>query len=104
MSEVQGVLVHGSNHFIVNGPRPDAATARLLIRKWELPLPGASRQWPPQLDAFSICARAFRENLSWAVVLEGAGEPSAAVRQLLSELEARGVAIDHAPGPLGASA
>ncbi len=96
----QGLLVHGSNHFIVNGPRPPLDDARLLVRKWEMPVPGIAPSWPARLEAWSICRKAFRENLAWAIVLEN-GEPhSAAVEQLLAELTARGACIERGPAPL----
>jgi hypothetical protein len=97
----QGLLVHGSNHFIVNGPRPAIADARLLVRKWEMPAPGIAPQWPARLDAWSICRKALRENLRWAVVLQSSHAHSAAVEQLLTELRERGVTIEEGPAPLG---
>ncbi|MCC6368218.1 MAG: hypothetical protein IT165_32230 [Bryobacterales bacterium] len=100
-AQEQGLLVHGSNHFIVNGPRPPLADARLLVRKWEMPVPGAAPRWPAHLDAWSICRKALRENLRWAVVLQSGHPHSAAVEQLLAELRARGVAIEEGPAPLG---
>jgi hypothetical protein len=90
----QGLLVHRDNHFIVNGPEPPPDAARLLLRKWEMPTLGSAPEWPAALDQWSICTRAFRENLTWAVVIQG-GSPSAAVATLLDELEARGVPIRY---------
>jgi len=92
----QGMLVHRDNHFIVNGPEPQPDVARLLLRKWELPTLGPAPQWPPVLTQWSICTSAFRENLTWAVVIQG-GSPSAAVATLLGELAARGVSIRYDP-------
>jgi hypothetical protein len=40
-----------------------------------------------------MVTRAFRENLEWAVVVPGDGDPTPAVTQLLQELSARGIAI-----------
>ena len=31
-----GILVHGSNHFIVCGPLPDRGAALALVRHWSL--------------------------------------------------------------------
>ena len=31
-----GILVHGSNHFIVRGPLPDRATSLALAKHWSL--------------------------------------------------------------------
>lgn len=88
----QGLLVHGSNHFIVNGRRPSMLEARALARFWELPMPGAVLS--PALAEWSICTKAFRENLTWAVVLAGDAKPTEAVTVLLEELAGRGVGID----------
>ncbi len=85
-----GILVHGDNHFIVRGPEPDDTTARALVRHWSLIRIGSTT--PPELAAWRISAKEFREDLRWAVVV-GAREASAAVRRLLDELRARGVAI-----------
>ena len=97
MNSPQGLLVHRDNHFIVNGPEPPPTFARLLVRKWELPVLGPPEpQWPDELSQWTICTRAFRENLSWAVIIEG-GPPSPAVAQLLAELAARDVPIRRDP-------
>ncbi len=93
---MQGILVHGSNHFIVNGPLPSAPRARDLVRQWEIPELGAPE---PDTGLWSICTKAFRENLSWAVVLRSDTEVSSAVAVLLGELRARGVAVHEANGP-----
>jgi hypothetical protein len=93
-----GVLVHGSNHFIVRGPLPDRAEALALVRLWcwiqigDTPTPPSLRQW-------HISRQEFRENLEWAVIVPGDGEVSPAVAQLLSELAARGIAIQKLGGP-----
>jgi hypothetical protein len=89
-----GILVCGDNHFIVRGPPPDRETALALVRHWSLIQIGATT--PPALDKWQIITRAFREDLGWAVVVEGDGEISLAVRQLLAELSARGIGIANA--------
>jgi hypothetical protein len=86
-----GILVCGDNHFIVRGPLPDRATALALARHWSIIEIGGS---PPEaLQPWRISSKEFREDLQWAVVVPGEGEMTAAVRQLLSELAARGIAI-----------
>ena len=86
-----GILVHGDNHFIAQGPLPDFDRALALVRHWSLIQIGAST--PPGLDRWHIVSREFRENLQWAVVVPGDAEISPAVRQLLDELSARGITI-----------
>ena len=86
-----GILVHGDNHFIVQGPRPDWETALALVRHWSFIRIGAIT--PPSLEGWKIINRAFRENLEWAVVVPGESEILPVVRQLLDELSARGVTI-----------
>lgn len=86
-----GILVDGDNHFIVRGPEPDDATARALVRHWSVIRIGATT--PPHLEAWRISTSEFRENLLWAVVVEGETEHSPAVVQLLDELRTRGIAI-----------
>ena len=88
-----GILVHGDNHFIVNGPLPSRGTALALVRHWSVIEIGATT--PTSLDGWKIVTREFRENLEWAVVVPGENEPSLAVRNLLDELAARGVAIHN---------
>jgi hypothetical protein len=89
-----GILVHGSNHFILRGPLPDRATALALARHWSLiqigetPLPNALQPW-------RISRQEFRENLEWAVLVPEEREPSPAVAQLLQELSARGITIHN---------
>lgn len=87
-----GILVHGSNHFIVHGPHPDRETAHALARHWSLIRIGA--ETPPELGAWQIRTKEFRENLEWAIVVPGDGEISPAVAQLLGELSARGIPIE----------
>jgi hypothetical protein len=91
-----GILVHGDNHFIVNGPLPDREVALALIRNWSMIQIGAVAS--PPLDRWKIVSRAFRENLEWAVVDPGESEMSPAVVRLLDELEARGIAIHDIRG------
>jgi hypothetical protein len=86
-----GILVIGSNHFIVRGPSPDRETALALARHWSLIQIGQAT--PAALQQWTISTREFRENLEWAVVVSGDGEISPAVAQLLEELLARGITI-----------
>jgi hypothetical protein len=86
-----GILVHGDNHFIVRGPEPDPAAAVALARHWSIIRIGAAT--PPELLAWTITSKEFRENLQWAVVVPGEGDHSPAVVQLLAELAARGILI-----------
>jgi len=87
-----GLLVHGDNHFIVRGPLPERANALALVQQWSLIQIGAAS--PPHLSAWSIISQAFRENLSWVVIVPGAGEISTAIGELLEELRARLVIHD----------
>lgn len=89
-----GILVHGSNHFIVRGPLPDRDTAFALARHWSLIQIGGTT--PAALQAWQIITRENRGNLSWAVIVSDTCEISSAVAQLLDELSARGVVIHHA--------
>jgi hypothetical protein len=95
-----GILVHGDNHFIVQGPSPSPDIALALVRHWSLIEIGAKT--PLALDQWQIISRALREDLEWAVVVPGDSEPSPAVIILLAELSARGIAIQsleaRAPG------
>jgi hypothetical protein len=92
-----GILVSGSNHFIVDGPPPDPAASLALARHWTIiqigQLGQAGEAMPPALQSWSMVTRAFRENLEWAVVVPGDGDTTPAVTQLLQELSARGIAI-----------
>jgi hypothetical protein len=91
---MQGILVHGDNHFIVEGPLPDPDNAAALARHWSLISIGSNT--PASLSQWRIISKAFRENLEWAVVVEhGNGETSPAVTMLLQELSARGVTIHN---------
>ena len=86
-----GILVCGDNHFIVSGPLPDRAAALALARHWTIIQIGPAI--PPSLQDWSIVTRAFREDLTWAVVVPGDGEVTPAVAQLLQEMSARGITI-----------
>jgi hypothetical protein len=86
-----GILVHGDNHFIVQGPLPARDIALALVRYWSLIQIGAIT--PSELEQWHIVSKAFRENLEWAVVIPGDGATSQPVTKLLDELSARGVAI-----------
>lgn len=87
MSGMLGILVHGDNHFIVAGPKPDRATALALARQWSVIRIGGA----PAIPGWEIRTKAFREDLEWAVVVPGEGANSGAVVQLLAELAARGI-------------
>ena len=89
-----GVLVHGSDHFIVRGPLPDRAEALALVQLWCLIQIGDTPT-PPSLRRWRISRNEFRENLQWAVVVPGDAEFSPAVAQLLNELSARGITIHN---------
>jgi hypothetical protein len=86
-----GILVIGSNHFIVRGPLPDRETALALARHWSLIQIGQAT--PAALQMWRISTREFREDLEWAVIVPGDGEISPAVAQLLRELAGRGITI-----------
>ena len=84
-----GILVHGDNHFVVAGPRPDCETAHRLARQWSVIQIGGTAAIP----GWKIRTKAFRENLEWAVVVEDESENSQAVVQLLAGLASRGIVI-----------
>jgi hypothetical protein len=88
-----GILVHGNNHFILSGPRPDEAAALALARHWSIILIGAPKS--QTLDQWQIRPKEFRENLEWAVIVPGDRETSPGAAELLAELSARGVVIDR---------
>jgi len=92
-STMVGILVHGDNHFIVQGPLPDRDDAAALVRHWSLIQIGAIT--PPALGQWNIITRALRENLEWAMVTPGDGDISPAVTQLLDELSARGIIVHY---------
>ena len=86
-----GILVHGDNHFVVAGPRPDCQTALALIRQWAVIQIGGT----DGIRGWEIRTKAFRENLEWAVVVRGESEQSQAVVELLGALAARGILIQE---------
>jgi hypothetical protein len=86
-----GLLVHGDNHFIVEGPPPDEAVVRELVRHWSLIQIGG--RTPAALQRWSIRRKAFREELEWAVVVGAETAIQPAVEQLLAELAGRVVEI-----------
>jgi hypothetical protein len=86
-----GILVLGSNHFIVRGPAPDREQAFQLARHWSFIEIGQTT--PPLLLPWRISTKEFREDLEWAVLVPGDGELTPAVTQLLEELSERSVAI-----------
>lgn len=88
-----GILVHGDNHFIVEGPRPDGDTAAALATHWSLIQIGAAI--PPALTRWKIINKALREHLEWAVIVPSDSAISPAVTALLNELSARGVPFAH---------
>ena len=94
-----GLLVHGNNHFIVAGPRPDREEAVALVRQWTVIQIGGVAAIP----GWEMRTKAFREDLQWAVIVSGDGELSPAVVVLLAELAARGVEIQSVK-PLSRSA
>ena len=89
MNETLGILVHGDNHFIVAGPRPDCGTAIALVRQWSVIHIGPAEPIP----GWEIRTKAFRENLKWAVVVRDESENAEAVVELLAGLAARGIII-----------
>jgi hypothetical protein len=84
-----GILVHGDNHFIVAGPRPNPEMARALARQWAVIQIGGA----PSIPGWEIRTKAFRENLEWAVIIADPHSPAVVV--LLAELTARGVLIER---------
>lgn len=93
MGSTVGILVHRDNHFIVRGLRPEPETALALLRHWSLINIGGAT--PRELLPWTISTREFRENLEWAIVVDGHGEISSAVAGLLRELAERGIAIQE---------
>lgn len=86
-----GILVDGDNHFIVRGPKPDAETARALVRHWSVIQIGGMT--PPELMAWRISTKEFREELEWAIVVGNGRQMSPAVQQLLLEMTTRGMEV-----------
>lgn len=89
-----GLIVCGDNHFVVRGPRPNSATVRALVRNWSLISIGGAT--PPELQAWTISTREFREELEWAFVVPSEIDHTVAVTELLHELAARGVPAEIA--------
>jgi hypothetical protein len=87
-----GILVHGDNHFIVRGPLPSREEALALVHHWSVIQIGATT--PAALERWRISTKEFREDLTWAVVVAGDTEISAAVVALLEELNARGIPVN----------
>lgn len=87
-----GILVHGNNHFILCGPRPDEEEALALARNFSLVQIGV----PPSIsfEKWQIRNKEFRENLQWAAIVTGDRGPSLGVTKLLRELTSRGIPID----------
>ena len=88
-----GILVIGDNHFVVEGPKPDAAQARSLARQWTIIELGGAKS---PIPGWEIRNKAFREDLAWAVVVAEDRDHSAAVVRLLDELAAKGIHASHA--------
>ena len=86
-----GILTFGDNHLILEGPEPSEAEARELVRFWSVIQIG--RTVPAELAAWQVITKAYREELAWAWVVGDGRENSEAVRVLLDELRARGVAV-----------
>jgi hypothetical protein len=88
-----GILIHGNNHFVLSGPRPDEPAALRLARHWSVIQIGH----PASLtfECWEIRDKEFRENLTWAAVIPGDREPSPAAADLLAELSSRNVPIDR---------
>jgi hypothetical protein len=88
-----GILVHGNNHYILSGPRPQEAEARALVRYWSVvQIDEAKSQ---KFAQWEIREKEFRENLEWAVVVPGDREASPGVAELLRELAQRGVEVQE---------
>jgi hypothetical protein len=76
-----GMLVHGNNHFILSRPRPDEQSALALARHFSLIRIGESKS--PSFENWELRDKEFRENLEWAVVVQGDRNPSSGVVALL---------------------
>jgi hypothetical protein len=86
-----GILVHGDNHFILNGPMPDEASAVKMARHWSIVQIG--REKTARFQKWKIRTKEFRENLEWAVIVPGDSEITAGVLKLLEEISTRGIQI-----------
>jgi hypothetical protein len=89
-----GIIVHGNNHFIVRGPQPSVSSAVELVRHWSLIQIGS--ETPPHLREWEISTREFREDLQWAIIVPAETSASAAVLELLAEMERRGIVLQYA--------
>lgn len=99
MTAAVGILVHGDNHFIVRGPLPSPEAAQALVRRWALIEIGSGIDATQERGKWRVSTREFREDLSWAVVVNSSSPPQPAVAKLLEELSSRGVEIHRLPGP-----
>jgi hypothetical protein len=88
-----GILVHGNNHFILSGPRPDETAALALARHWSIIQIGARKS--QTFGKWQIREKEFRENLEWAVIVPADREISPGAAELLEELSACGIIIDR---------
>jgi hypothetical protein len=91
--QMVGILVHGNNHFILSGPRPDESAALALARHWSIIQIGSPKT--QSFEQWQIRTKEFRENLEWAVIVPADRDLSPGAAQLLVELAARGIAIDR---------
>ncbi len=91
-----GILVHGNNHFILSGPRPNDASALALAHHFSLIRIGEEKSLT--FESWHIRDKEFRENLEWAVIVAGDRPVSPGVAELLAELSARGIAIHNCDG------
>ena len=89
-----GLIVHGDNHFVVRGPRPDRSTVSALVRHWSVIQIG--HQTPHELEPWKISTQEFREDLEWVWIVGDEAGHSSAVIQLLQELAGRGVPFERA--------
>jgi hypothetical protein len=96
MYSMIGILVHGNNHFILSGPRPNEPDAVALARYWSVVRIGEKKA--ASFGKWEIRTKEFRENLGWAVVVPGDREVSSGVSELLAELVGRGVEIHKCGG------
>ena len=97
-----GLIVYGEDHFLIRGPKPDAVMARYLVRRWIFPsIEDLLRTSPPIPADWQITTSEFRENIEWTIVLSCDQDPTAAVAQLVSEIAARGVAVEYFSGSEG---
>jgi len=91
-----GLLVIAGNHFIVRGPEPSLEVAQQLARRWSIIQIGSGINATEPYQQWRVSTHEFREDLTWAIVLEQ--PPSPAVSVLLAELAARQVPIRQLSG------